>query len=444
MHKLWLGKAAVVALLLLVLKLVLMSIAGIVDERAGRQQEVVQQIAASNYGAQSFAGPILVLPYVEEYEVRRNDSVERHRYERALRVFPAAGDVAGDVGVTTKARGLFKARVFEWTGSAEGRFVLGEVAPQRTHPDSRVVWGQAFISLPVGDPRGLAKTPAMQWNGRPLAFDKGSGLAQGAGGVHAKLPEFEIGKPQQFKYKLDIVLRGTQSMAVFPLADDNRIVMDSKWPHPSFGGQFLPNSDSQQVSRSGFHAEWNISALASNAQKQFANAIGDVSNAERLEVRFIEPIDIYSLSDRALKYGFLFILLTFGCFLLFEVLKGLRIHPAQYLMVGLALATFFLLLTALSEHIEFWIAYAGASAACIALLAIYLSAVLAGVLRGLAFATLLTALYGALYGLLISEDNALLLGALLVFGMLAIAMLSTRNIDWYALTQRPGQDPLEQ
>ncbi|RYY72353.1 MAG: cell envelope integrity protein CreD, partial [Comamonadaceae bacterium] len=41
----------------------------------------------------------------------------------------------------------------------------------------------------------------------------------------------------------------------------------------------------------------------------------------------------------------------------------------------------------------------------------------------------------ALYGLLASESNALLLGALLIFGMVALLMLATRKVDWYALSQ---------
>ncbi len=46
---------------------------------------------------------------------------------------------------------------------------------------------------------------------------------------------------------------------------------------------------------------------------------------------------------------------------------------------------------------------------------------------------MLTALYGVLYSLLISEDNALLMGSLLLFGILASIMWVTRKFDWYEL-----------
>jgi inner membrane protein len=209
----------------------------------------------------------------------------------------------------------------------------------------------------------------------------------------------------------------------------------SDWPHPRFGGQFLPQPESQEIGKAGFVANWAITALSSNAQQRALDLADGRKTAsaaiEGLEVGFIDPVDIYSLSDRALKYGFMFIGLTFGCFIVFEITKRLPIHPAQYALVGLALATFFLLLIGLSEHIAFWMAYAVAATACIALLGFYLATVLRSARRGVAFAAVLTALYGALYGLLVSEDSALLLGSVLVFAMIAAAMVLTRNVDWY-------------
>ena len=146
----------------------------------------------------------------------------------------------------------------------------------------------------------------------------------------------------------------------------------------------------------------------------------------------MEPVNIYSQADRASKYGLLFVMLTFVAFFMFELLKRLPIHPIQYGLVGLALAIFFLLLISLSEHMEFWIAYVAASIACISLLGFYLSAVLRSATRGIGFAGGLTLLYAALYGLLVSEDNALVLGSLMLFVILAALMGVTRRIDWYA------------
>jgi len=180
----------------------------------------------------------------------------------------------------------------------------------------------------------------------------------------------------------------------------------------------------------GFDASWEISALAASTQGEYLQG-ESVAALDGIALALVDPVNVYSQADRASKYGVLFVLLTFTAFFLFELIKRLRIHPVQYLLVGLALAVFFLLLVSLSEHIAFLWAYLVASGACIGLLGFYLSYVLRSKRRGLGFAAGLTLLYGALYGLLVSEDNALVLGSLLLFGVLAAIMVVTRRIDWY-------------
>ena len=440
MQKALLVKALSIATVFVVVLIPLSMIRGIAGERAARQHAVAQEVAASSFGRQVFAGIVVSLPYAEEYDAEvgegREKRVEKVRIERMLRIFPATFAAKGNVTVGEKHRGLFRVRTFDWQLDARGEVVLdGKVRVERMRSDSRIVWGPAVVSLGLGDPRGVVGSPQFEWNGERVAFERGSAVAGIAGGVHATVPSFDPTTPQRLAYAIRMNLQGTESLAVVPLAADNRVTIASNWPHPSFRGQFLPQPQSQQIGRDGFTAQWNLTALASNAQQQVQALFGAKKDAlaavERLEVAFIEPIDIYALSDRAVKYGFLFVGLTFACFLIFEVLKRLPIHPAQYALVGLALATFFLLLLALSEHIAFWIAYLIAAMACILLLAYYLSGVLAGLRRGLSFATMLTALYSALYGLLVSEDNALLLGSLLVFAVIATAMVLTRKVDWY-------------
>jgi inner membrane protein len=154
---------------------------------------------------------------------------------------------------------------------------------------------------------------------------------------------------------------------------------------------------------------------------------------ETFGVAFIDPVSAYVLSDRATKYGLLFIALTFVGVGLVEVLKRLRVHPVQYLLVGSALAVFFLLLVSLTEHLLFAWAYLAASAACTTLLAFYASFVLRGARAGAVFGAAIAALYGALYLLLQMEQSALVLGSLLLFAVLGAVMVATRRVDWYAL-----------
>ena len=201
--------------------------------------------------------------------------------------------------------------------------------------------------------------------------------------------------------------------------------MRSDWRHPSFLGRFLPLR--HEIGAQGFSAEWKVSEYAAPGFQQ-----GDA-----LVVSFIEPAGLYQQLERASKYGFLFIGLTFAAFLLFELLRRLAIHPIQYALVGVALSMFFLLLVALSEHVAFAAAYAAATFACVGLISVYVIRVLRSARLGLAFGASLAALFGFLYALLQAEDYSLLGGALLLFALLAAVMVATRRIDWYALTAAP-------
>jgi inner membrane protein len=216
------------------------------------------------------------------------------------------------------------------------------------------------------------------------------------------------------------------------------MTLRSDWGSPSFGGRFLPLK--HQIGAEGFEAQWQVSALARNLDR-ILRTEGDTPTEEAFDIAFIEPVNVYLQTERAVKYGFLFVGLTFAAFFFFELLKGLRIHPMQYLLVGFSLAMFFLLLLSLTEHISFLWAYLAASAASVALLGIYLVHILKNLWNGLGFAAGLTQLFGVLFGLLMSEDNALLMGSALLFTALATVMLATRKLDWYGLREKEVAQP---
>jgi inner membrane protein len=249
--------------------------------------------------------------------------------------------------------------------------------------------------------------------------------------------------------RLAIDLVGTSDLAFVPAASATEVTLRSDWPHPSFRGRFLPAERS--IDARGFSATWRVSGLASDAAQGLGGSAAICGAAavqapaataclDTLAVAFIDPINIYVLSDRAIKYGLLFIVLTLGAVALMEVLARRPVHPIQYLLVGAALTIFFLLLLSLSEHLPFAQAYALAAGACVALLGFYAAHMLGQWRRGLAFGGAIAVLYGAMYTLLQLEQSALVVGALLLFALLALTMIATRRVDWYALLARvPGR-----
>jgi inner membrane protein len=163
---------------------------------------------------------------------------------------------------------------------------------------------------------------------------------------------------------------------------------------------------------------------------------GDVTPDALVQSRFgtelFQSVDAYQRTERAIKYALLFIALTFMTFFAWEQVSGTKLHPLQYLLVGLALSTFYLLLLALSEHLSFWGAYAIAAGALVALITVYVSGVV-DPRRGSIVGGAIAVIYALLYVLIRSEDYALLIGSIVLFAVLAIVMISTRRVQWYAL-----------
>ncbi len=212
---------------------------------------------------------------------------------------------------------------------------------------------------------------------------------------------YKSGTTVPFALKLD--LAGTSSLAIAPVGDASEVRLASPWPHPSFTGAWSP--DERSVSEKGFVAAWRTSSMATGGQARWRKHIDDHSlfkpgHAHAAGVTLFDPVNVYALSYRATEYGFLFVLFTFAGLALVELLAGVRIHAVQYLLVGTALAVFFLFK------------------------------------RSAAFFSWFALLYGTLYVLLKQEDHALLMGSLMVFLALAFAMLATRKVDWDALSRR--------
>lgn len=434
-RKLFYKIAAIVGMSILLL-VPLSLIEGQISDRSQRQQEVQQNIANSSAGEQTLVGPVILLEFRERVQepVRDPDSgkitgtLSRIATQRRL-ISAESLDIDGTARVENRHRGIYQARLFHLDLSNQAKLVIEPFtasAPERTLLDA-----EATLVLGVADPRGVDVDPEVTINGQPFRFvTPGDRLETGEA---LKMPQLIVplghidpSKTSTFDVSFPLQLTGTSRLAIAPSADSNRIHLKSDWPHPNFGGRFLPRERS--VGANGFDAQWAISHLA----RDFDRALNPDSG-EALSIDFVDPVNVYLQSERAVKYGILFIVLTFAGFFLIEILRRAPIHAMQYLLVGLALAIFFLLLIALSEHLSFALAYGLSSLACIALIGFYLAGALGGTRRGLAFAGGLTGLYGVLYGVLLSEDNALLMGALLLFTALGTIMLATRRVDWHSL-----------
>jgi len=433
-------KLCAIGVLILLLLIPLLQIQGVIHERQAARDGVIQDIARSSSYTQKITGPILVVPFhrtVREWKVNPNNSqryLDEHEVVGRLYFLPETFLLNGKMQTEVRSRGIYNARLYHATNEISGQFevpanfgVSGDVADYRFEP--------AFIALGISDIRGIEKALKLRMNGETLDFQPGSQLKFIGDGAHVTLPALNPQHALKLDFGFDLALQGTGQLDIVPVGRDSKVALAADWPHPSFMGDFLPAE--REVDAAGFRAHWQTSFFSTNMEE----AVKDCAyrsncaefNSRNFGVSLIDPVDQYLKSERAIKYAMLFLGLTFAGFFLFEVLKSLSVHPVQYGLVGLALAFFYLLLLSLSEHIGFAKAYLISSIACVLLIGFYVSNVLQSVWRGLGFTAALAALYGLLYGLLSSEDYALLMGSLLLFGLLGVVMIVTRKLDWYSV-----------
>ena len=144
--------------------------------------------------------------------------------------------------------------------------------------------------------------------------------------------------------------------------------------------------------------------------------------------------------SRSLKYAPMFIGLVFLAYFLFETTTGRRVHPAQYVLVGMAQVIFYMLLLSIAEHTGFDIAFAIAAAATVGLISAYAGWTFDSRAQGVRALVAFTFLYGLIYVLMRLEDYALLVGALSSFAAIAAVMYFTRKVDWYGMAGNDTRD----
>lgn len=440
-------KFITIAFLMILLMIPVSMINGIISERKASQDAVVEEIARSSSYSQKLVGPVLVAPYIQKIKTWKTDPETKVAYQVESRLsgqkyfLPSAFSVDGTLTTERRSRGIYEARLYHANNKIGGHFDIPANYGITENPDT-YEFEQPYVSMGIKDTRGIERNLQLLVNNVAINMEPGSKLKLLGEGVHAFIAHLDVSQKNVLNFTMDFELQGTESLSIVPIGRESRVTLSADWPHPSFVGDFLPAK--REITDTGFKALWQASFFSTNIEESFHQCISgedcQVFNKRAFGVSLINPIDQYVKSDRAIKYALLFITLTFAGFFLFEVLKRLAVHPVQYGLVGLALALFYLLLISLSEHIAFDLAYLISSCACVALIGFYVCFVLQSFTRGMLFTGLLAGLYALLYGLLSAEDYALLMGALLLFGLLGVFMVLTRKLDWYSIGKAERQE----
>ncbi|MEM9529922.1 MAG: cell envelope integrity protein CreD [Pseudomonadota bacterium] len=421
-------KLLAVAILTLVMLIPLAMVRGLIDERQGRRAEALAEIARRWGGEQTLSGPMIV---VTERQSRRTATGETQIVYEQIIELPAELKIEVKTRSEVRYLGIYEMPVYTATITMTGS-IGGEELPTRGELTA------AHLLVPISDTRAIRSVSALTVGTDRYKLRSGGSVYGAIQGVAAPLPLENLGISKTFR--LEVTVAGSEALYFLPLGEATSVTMQSKWPSPGFEGLYVPLE--RDISQAGFSARWQIAELNRSYGQSWRGEPPFELMASRFGVRFVLPGNSYQRSERAIKYGVLFIGLTFLGFFVFETLMKVRLHPVQYLFVGLALTTFYLLLLALSEHIRFGWAYLTAASALVMMVSTYCQAVLASRRRGLLAGILHSAVYAVLFWLIIDESYSLLIGSSTILLLLGIVMYTTRNVDWYGFDpDPPSPDP---
>ncbi|WP_413595581.1 cell envelope integrity protein CreD [Citrobacter youngae] len=415
------------AILLLLIPLTM--VRQIIVERSDYRDDVEDAIRQSTSGPQKMVGPLIAVPVTELYtSLEEGKEVQRKRSYIHFWL-PESLVVEGNQNVEARKIGIYEGQVWHNDVSVKAEF-NAERLSELNHPNITI--GKPFVVVGVGDARGIGVVKVSQINGTSLAVEPGTGLDGRAQGIHIPLPDAGWAE-KNLSVVLSLNLSGTGDFSVVPVGRNSEMTVTSNWPHPNFLGDFLPAK--REISESGFKAQWQSSWFANNLGERFDDEKIGWQGMPAFSVAVATPADQYQLTDRATKYAILLITLTFMSFFVLESMTSLRLHPMQYLLVGLSLVMFYLLLLALSEHVGFTAAWIVASLVGALMNGVYLQAILQGWRNSLFFTAALLGLDGVMWVLLRSQDSSLLLGTGVLLLALCGGMFLTRHLDWHALAQ---------
>ncbi|WP_395683441.1 cell envelope integrity protein CreD [Dokdonella sp.] len=420
-----------IALLALLMLIPLAQVNTLIGEREGRAREATQQIASRWGSAQLVGGPVLAVPV--RCERQREDKVVT--LEEIAFLLPDRLGLNVTLTPELRSYGIYETVVYTAAIKAEGRFAATDF--ERVAGEGcRAQWARTELRVPVADVHGIRRASALRVGSGELAFGPdGAGIGD-VSAITAAIALDPATMAQPLPFAFELTVAGSERFAALPLARATDVHVEGTWPDPGFDGTFVPAE--RHVDASGFRADWQVLDLNRRIPQHWSAHEASTVDlaASAFGVSLVRPANAYQQNVRAGKYGLLFVALTFVAFFLFEVLRGLRVHPVQYLLVGAALCTFYLVLLALSEQVGFGIAYAIAAAAIVLIVGGYAAAVLRQRRAGFALGGLLALVYVLLYGLVRSEDYALLMGSLGLLATLVALMALTRRVDWYVTGAR--------
>lgn len=437
-------KIIIIVVLGLLLLIPMTFINSVVKDRIRYQNEAISSIIEPVGDSANIQGVVIAIPYLEKFI--DSDTKEIGYTRKYIFYMPNEYNVTGDVEVTSLSRGIFKAPIFNSKLNITGRFDKYNAEIYNLDENNTIIlYDEAMIILGIGNKKNLMKLPniLINQNEELKYYEKNININLNMFNNKFLYTVSRDSILNGFDFNITMDIQGGNSLIITPLASENTFKISSKWKDPSFTGGFLPTK--REVNNNGFNAEWNIASFNTSFTKYWtsdenSNRLNNIDNnqyytsnqeSNNVLISFLLLNDNYQKTSRSVKYAILFIFIPFFVLFLCEVLSKKRIHPVQYILIGIANAIFYLLLLAISEHINFNISYFISALMVTALTSIYIGYIIKSPKYTISMAIVEALIYIFLFGILQLTDYALLMGTLGLFAVIALAMYFTRNVDWY-------------
>lgn len=428
------ARLLMVGFLSLFLLIPLQLVRNLIFERTERQREVAKEITQKWGDSVTVYGPVLKVPYTERSTEKRLDpttkkeSLIEHIEKKTAYFFPDRLDNISKADTQRRSRGNYESIVYTVNMTFKGTFSRLSLSAADS-ADKSFQWDQATLLLCTTDLKGIRNELSIKWGGR--SFGLAPAMAQDADAL-SRLETGYIGadflQRDRTDFSFDITYNGANQIRFVPVGRTTSVSMTSDWKTPGFQGNFIPAERTINAS-TGFIADWKVLPVSRPFSSHY---FGQLPNLDpyAFGVDFVVPVDEYLQNDRASKYGFLVIGLTFLVFFLMQTINKIGIHLFQYAMIGIALVMFYTLLISITEHSSFSFAYSIAAVAVVVLISLYSLSILRQPKRAFFICASLSTVYAFIFVIIQLEDYALLVGSIGLFAILAAVMYFSRKIEW--------------
>jgi len=424
-----------IGILILLLLIPITMISSLVRERKIRHDSVLLEIYQKWGNRQTITGPFFTVPYKSFYR----DKNDKRRYTiKYFQILPEKLDYQGEISPHVRYRSIYEAVVYKCRLDISGAFSIPNLE-QLNIKSKNILWEKSVFSLGITDMRGITENIQIVFDKEK--YDVTPGLKTrdiASAGVSSVISLTPTDRSKTFSFSLN--LNGSEQIYFTPMAEETNVNIKSTWPSPSFCGAFLPIS--REVNEKGFNASWKVLHLNRNFPQYWQGNQYKV-NKSCFGLKLLITADIYQKSTRITKYALMFVIFTFSAFFFSEIINRNRVHPIQYLLIGLSVILFYVLLLSISEHLTFDVAYLLSAIAISLLVTGYAKGIIKSNHFSITVFSLLTILYFYFYIVLQLEDYALMMGSIGLFLVLSAVMFITRKVDWYSLenTQQRGHIP---